>query len=361
MKNQLKEKENLFCVKKTIIIIVSVIFAIAAIFVYERNFSGRRKSNDFQWDVYSIKGEPWWESPECVKIADEITECQKPDGGWTKDIHNTVPGPWDNSTIDNYATWGQIRFLAKCYCATGNTVFRESCRRGIAFLLGMQYEYGGWPQIVGTTDYHAHITFNDNAMTGVMETLKLVSERSEKDGFSWVDDDLARQSAEAFDRGLKCILRCQIKVDEKLTAWCQQYNEVTLEPTGGRTFEPPSICTKESVGIVLLLKSIRDPSPEVENSIRAAEEWFDKVKIEGCRFEWVGGDRKVVKGDPDDLLWARLYRLDGLTPLFSDRDGKIYDDVSEISKERRTGYDWYGTWPLQLYLYKSEDDYYNKQ
>lgn len=47
MKNQLKEKENLFCVKKTIIIIVSVIFVIAAILVYERNFSGRRKSNVF--------------------------------------------------------------------------------------------------------------------------------------------------------------------------------------------------------------------------------------------------------------------------------------------------------------------------
>ena len=86
--------------------------------------------------------------------------------------------------------------------------------------------------------------------------------------------------------------------------------------------------------------------------------FFDAKDVEamlGIEYDasWFNDD---VIGRTMDALYEY-----GLTPLFSDRDGKIYDDVSEISKERRTGYDWYGTWPLQLHLYKSEDDYYNKQ
>lgn len=120
------------------------------------------------------------------------------------------------------------------------------------------------------------------------------------------------------------------------------------KPAGGRAYELPFICTRESVGIVQLMKSLRNPPTEVQTSIQSAIEWFDEVKLEGFRFEWVGDDRQLAAGGPDDLLWARYYCLDGSPPLFADRDGKAYDSVSEISKERRTGYDWYGTWPLEL-------------
>ena len=347
MNIQLQKSSALFA-KRLMVSAVIAVLAISGVLLYGKNTDQDSVYKGFEWESYRLKEDLWWNSPDCSSIADDIIKCQKPDGGWTKDMHTGSTGAWGKSTIDNCATWGQIRFLAKCYSATGKEEYKDSCSRGIDFLLNTQYENGGWPQIPGTEDYHAHITFNDDVMTRVMETLKLAAEKSGEDGFAWVDDKLAGRCAEAFDKGVECILRCQIKVNGKPTAWCQQYDEVTLEPAGGRAYELPSICTRESVGIVQLMKSLRNPPTEVQTSIQSAIEWFDEVKLEGFRFEWVGDDRQLAAGSPDDLLWARYYCLDGSTPLFADRDGKAYDAVSEISKERRTGYDWYGTWPLEL-------------
>ncbi|MEX2401205.1 MAG: pectate lyase [Rhodothermales bacterium] len=35
-------------------------------------------------------------------------------------------------------------------------------------------------------------------------------------------------------------------------------------------------------------------------------------------------------------------------PIFSGRDGVIKYELSEIERERRIGYRWYGTWPREL-------------
>ena len=59
-------------------------------------------------------------------------------------------------------------------------------------------------------------------------------------------------------------------------------------------------------------------------------------------------DGRLVQAGPDDLLWARFYDPETNTPVFGDRDGRVYDDISKVSQERRAGYDWYGTWPLEL-------------
>ena len=304
---------------------------------------------EFPWDTYAGKEASWWGTAEARALADEIVLYQLPDGGWRKDMKVEQGDPWGRATIDNNATWGHIRFLAKCHAAQGGEDLESACRKGIDFLLDIQYPNGGWPQIAGMAGkYHAHITFNDNAMTEVMRLLASVAARSEAEGFAWVDDELAGEAARAFDRGLACILRCQIRVNGELTAWCQQYDENTLEPAGGRAYELPAICTRESVGIVQLLESLPEKSPEVEAAIEAALRWFEAVGQRGVRFETVGDDRAVVRGAPEDRLWARFYELDGVTPLFSDRDGKKYYDVAEISRERRTGYDWYGTWPMAV-------------
>ena len=73
--------------------------------------------------------------------------------------------------------------------------------------------------------------------------------------------------------------------------------------------------------------------------------WFDKVKIENKKFDWNANKTdKVLTTSYGSTIWARFYDLTYSKPLFADRDGKAYDDVSKISQERRTGYSWYGTW-----------------
>ena len=303
--------------------------------------------NDFSWSTYSNKDASWWSGSEAAGIADEIVRYQLSDGGWRKDMKTETTGSWNKSTIDNNATWGQIRFLARIYGATQNEKYRNSCLKGIDLLINGQYSNGGWPQVFNDAGtYHAHITFNDTAMVAVLRVLQEIANKS--GDFAFIDSTRQSQAKNAVEKGIECILRCQITVNGTLTAWCQQHDEFTLAPAAARAYELPSVCTSESVGIVDFLRSLPDPDERIIRSINAAVTWFDSVKIENTKFDW-NSDKsdKVVTTVPGSTIWARFYDLQNLKPLFSDRDGQAYTDVSQISQERRTGYSWYGTWPAK--------------
>jgi PelA/Pel-15E family pectate lyase len=195
-------------------------------------------------------------------------------------------------------------------------------------------------------------------MTGVMRTLKAAVDGEERYGL--VPDNVRAKVKEAYDRGLACILKCQIKVGDRLTAWCQQHSHKTFGPVGARSYEKPSIVTAESVGVVRFLMSIDDPPPEVVRAIQAAVAWFDRVKIQGLRIKtvetkpvkfrhhWCDFDRVEVK-DPDaPPIWTRFYDLKTEEPFFCTRAGKITKNYTDLSRERRTGYAWYGRWPAKL-------------
>ncbi|MDO4862786.1 MAG: pectate lyase [Ruminococcus sp.] len=302
--------------------------------------------NDFSWSTYSKKDASWWSSSEAKSIGDEIVQYQLSDGGWRKDMKTETTGSWNKSTIDNNATWGQIRFLAKLYTATGTEKYKTSCLKGIDLLINGQYANGGWPQVFNDAGtYHAHITFNDSAMVSVLNIMLDISGGS--GDFAFVDSSRRQKAGTAVDKGIDCILKSQIKVGGTLTAWCQQHDENTLAPAGARAYELPSICTSESAGIVDFLRSLPEEkrTAAVVRSINAAVRWFDAVKIENTKFDW-NADKtdKVVTAASGSTIWARFYDLTNSKPLFSDRDGQVYDDVSKISLERRTGYAWYGSW-----------------
>src|SRR5438270_406140 len=80
---------------------------------------------------------------------------------------------------------------------------------------------------------------NDRAMVNVMSLLKEVFDGGAD--YTFASDADRQHAREAFERGVQCILDCQIKVHGKLTAWCQQHDEVTLAPAGARSYELPSI------------------------------------------------------------------------------------------------------------------------
>ena len=47
-------------------------------------------------------------------------------------------------------------------------------------------------------------------------------------------------------------------------------------------------------------------------------------------------------------IWTRYYELETNKPLFANRDGNKVYQLSDVSRERRTGYAWYGYWPAKL-------------
>ena len=340
--------------KRTIIIVVLTVIiliacACACIAVIRLTSDGDADPTSFlEIGKYLNREDEWYASDEAKTVADAIVKYQLRDGGWRKDWANPdVEGSWAKSTIDNDGTTSEITILAKVYAATGKKKYKTACLKGIDLLLNGQYANGGWPQVFddpGT--YHAHITYNDFAMVHVLKLLKQASEQSGE--LEFIDKKRAEKAAEAVEKGIQCILDTQIEVRGVKTAWCQQHDEVTLKPAQGRAYEHPTICSAESVGIVEFLMSVKEPSEAVTESINAAVEWMRASKLEGIKFVSQGSDKVVVE-DPDaGPIWARFYEIETNRPLFSDRDGSIHYDVSEISQERRTGYAWYGSWPKNL-------------
>ena len=94
-----------------------------------------------------------------------------------------------------------MRYLASVYAATRDDRFRSSFLAGVDFLLAAQYPNGGWPQYFPLrADYSRHITFNDEAMTGVLQMLDDVARSRPMVAF--VDASRRARAADAVARGV---------------------------------------------------------------------------------------------------------------------------------------------------------------
>ncbi|WP_242695960.1 pectate lyase [Desertivirga brevis] len=303
-------------------------------------------------------------------IAENMLIYQRSYGGWPKAIHEkkvVYEGVLteaqkkeilsgineEDGTFDNKATSREIRYLVKAYKETQNPAYLKAAEKGIDYILRAQYPNGGWPQYFPRKNlYRGQITFNDNAMVNLLNVLQDIVEKT--NDFEVVDVRFVKQAGDAVKNGVNCILNTQIKTKGKLTAWAAQYDQNTLAPAKARAFEPASLSSAESVAIVQFLMRVPNPSTEVKEAITSAVSWFDAVKIAGYNTSDVdapsmpkGKDRIVVK-DPASTIWARFYELETFKPIFIGRDAVVRYALADIDAERRTGYAWYGTWPVKL-------------
>jgi PelA/Pel-15E family pectate lyase len=305
------------------------------------------------------KSPDWYAGPEARRIAAHILSWQAKAGGWPKNTSTTDrPATAKEQaalapSFDNSATTGELRFLARYVQATGDTASRAAFERGYDYILAAQYPTGGWPQYHPPgKGYHRHITFNDDAMVRLLEFLR---ESTTAPAYAFLDAERKARARRAFDLGIECILKCQIRVDGRLTAWCAQHDEKDYSPRPARTFELVSLSGSESVGIVRLLLSLEQPSPEVKEAVEGAVAWFRAAALKGIRVVEVkeagapgGKDRRVVSDPEAPLLWARFYEIGSNRPIFCDRDGVPKRELAEIGHERRNGYAWLGSWPADL-------------
>lgn len=303
--------------------------------------------------------------------ADNMLLFQRGSGGWSKQYHGkafsynvqfsdslkadiAIEAKHDDANIDNESTKKEIRYLVKAYKQYHNPKYLAAAENGIRFLLKAQYANGGWPQYYPEKElYRAQITFNDNAMINVLNVLQDVALK--QNDLEVVDQSLVAPSAQAVKKGIQCILNTQIKVNGKLTAWCQQYDQNTLQPAKARAYELPSISGSETVGIIEFLMSQPNPSKQIKDAINAGVEWLQTVKITGYKIASVatpgapnGRDRQLVADSSAPPMWARYYEIGTNKPFFCDRDGIKKYSIAEIGYERRNGYAWYGNWAQRL-------------
>ncbi|HKV98556.1 MAG TPA: pectate lyase [Vicinamibacterales bacterium] len=318
------------------------------------------------WADVLRQPDAWYGSDESIRIAGNVVLYQRHTGGWPKNLDKAralnadervtllLEQAQDDSTIDNGATVTEMRYLARVYAATRDDLFRTSFLAGVDFLLAAQYANGGWPQYFPLRgDYSRRITFNDEAMTGVLQLLDDVARA--RPMFAFVDAARRTRANDAVARGVRVILATQIHVGPTLTGWCQQHDETTLAPAAGRAYEHPSIASRETVSVVRFLMQIDKPDAAVIASIDAAVVWLKKAQLSGIRVDRrpdpaaAGGYDVVVADDAAaPPIWARFYEIGTNRPIFSGRDGIVRYRLAEIELERRTGYAWYGTYATAL-------------
>ncbi len=299
----------------------------------------------------SKKTDAWFRSPEGRRIVDNILSWQSVHGTWPKNL-DTSAEPYRGDrreirgTFDNSATTNELRLLAAAFRATGDTRCRDAFLEGFDAILEAQYPTGGWPQsFPPVSGYDRHITFNDGAMQRILELLREVATSPD---YAFLEKERRRAAQGAFERGIRCILKCQIVVDGTLTVWCAQHDAVDYRPRAARSYELESLSGGESTSILRLLMSLDNPSPAVIQAIDAGARWFESAKLTGIRYVKIDGDRRIVKDADAPPLWARFYDIDTNRPFFCGRDGVKKDDVSEIESERRNGYSWYGSYGAQV-------------
>lgn len=308
---------------------------------------------------------------DVAKIADTILLYQRVDGGWKENedparilddetrTRFAEEARKSGGSFDNRNVYTQLDYLATAWAITGDARYRDGSLRGLEFTLAQQIPgCGGWPHTVPAREsYHPHITIADDVTAGVLGTLRKVLD--DRARYAFVDAATLARVRDAVARGDACLLRLQVRQGDRLAGWAGQYDAITLQPTQGRKFELPSITGQETVGVVRYLMSIPSPSPQVIAAVDGAVDWLRRVELKGWRIETFDAppeqfrhhgtdkDRRLV-ADPTGSTWARFHDLADNSAVLADRDGHRLARYGDVTRERRTGYEWYGSWPRAL-------------
>ncbi len=322
---------------------------------------GFTRGGDITLDTLFEQPQAWYGSADAKIAADHFLNYQNKDGGWPKlenerNVNLLKPiYHKGTSTIDNDATFTQIRFLAMVNRHAPDQRYQDAISQGIHYILSGQYENGGWPQFFPNAEgYLRQIAINDDALANTLALLKQVA--AQEDIYHFIDKTLAEQSQQAYEKGIQFILSSQLSYQGQKTAWAAQYDEKTQQPAQARAYELPSIASAESVGIIKTLMQIDNPSPEIVEAIQSAVRWLDNVKIRDYKMMTIqdyslpaGRDRRLVKQE-GNVLWARFYDLNNNQPLFASRDSVPVHSLEEVQWERRANYNWYVETPKTLLL-----------
>jgi len=317
-------------------------------------------------DVATKMPVDWYGSDEAKLVAENVLLSQKEIGGWEK--NKSYHKPFSKSekehyindkseigaTFDNGATITELRFLAKVYSHFNDVRYKQAFQKGLDYIFISQYVNGGWPQYYPLRNgYYSRITYNDDAMVNILKFLDEIVADSKEYKALQIDKKHISKAQKAFKKGIECILKTQIKVDNKPTVWCAQHDEITLAPAKARSYELPSFSGSESVGITLLLMNIENPSEDIIAAVNGAVKWFENNKTEGIKLVRITNDdgekdRIVVKDATASPLWGRFHDLETSKPFFCSRDGIKRNSLAEISHERRNGYSWYTSSPARV-------------
>ena len=283
--------------------------------------------------------------------AEAVLSFQTPSGGWSKRTDMRIArqrGQQFGSasdyvpTFDNDATTSQLHWLADYYPKAAPQLqqrIAQAIARGVALVLQAQYPNGGFPQSFPLRgSYHDAVTLNDNALYQLMLLLWQVANEPR---FAMLADSTKADAERAFYRAVDWLLANQVMVNGKRTVWGAQHHPLTGAPVAARKFEQVALVSSESAKLLQLLLHYAPDYPGVAQSLAAGASWLRQHQINNKARQRDAKGRLLLIDRPGSMIWARFYDINSGQPLFFDRDGQIYNDVSQLSLERQRGYGWY--------------------
>lgn len=294
-------------------------------------------------------GASWYGSTESQGVADTVINVQKNSGGWMKNdqLHKLSSSEYsalkdkksEHSCLDNVATTQEMRFLAKVYQGCKVERYRESFVKALNMILTAQMQVGGWGQYWPLSEagsYQNYITFNDDLTVNALKMLRDVYNNT-GDFADLVDEATREKCKKAFDRGIECIIKCQVDDNGTPAAWCAQHDTIDYLPTEGRPHELPSISGYESANLLSFLMTVENPSEELQNTITTAVEWLNNHKyIDNAKIEdYINGsgvsDRHIVSAT-NSAVWARFIQIGGEsgTKIYN----KLFTKLNNRNKKR---------------------------
>ena len=300
------------------------------------------------FEVTDRMTEAWFRSDSGRALAASILSFQTPSGGWSKHVDFSQgprqPGQsWFSEsdgwsyigTIDNGSTTNQLLFLAAAQAASPDERYSAAFLKGLDYLLDAQFPNGCLPQVYPLQgSYHDAVTFNDDAVVNVLKVFRDVG----RDRYDFVPAEARERVAAGLARGVECLVRSQVVVAGRRTAWGQQHHPITLAPIAARSYELVGLSGRESAGIAEFLMSLSRPGPDVVEAVHAAVDWLRKTQIHGYSYSFTNG---LIERPGAGPIWARLYEIGTDRPIFSNRDGVKLYDWNQLT-DRRQGYGWFG-------------------
>lgn len=300
------------------------------------------------------------------KYAYNMTTWQISNGGFYKAMADSYKNPYssgnksswrskdggDLGTIDNDATVQEMRLLAVRYKETTNSTyknaFKTSFNKAVNFLLTMQRSTGGLPQVWPKRgNYSDHITLNDNAMIRAMVTMMDIANGTSPFDSDIIDNATRSKMQGAMDKAINYLLKAQIVNNGQPTVWCAQHDTANYAPRPARAYELESKSGSESAGVVWFLMNWPEQTEAIQKSIKGAIAWYKKTKVSNMKFDKSAG---AIVASNGSSMWYRFYEVNNDNYFFCDRDGASTktNDLSKISEERRTGYQWAGDYGSAL-------------
>ena len=212
---------------------------------FQSSTSHWRNLKDETRFIKVVEGQASYKPSQVREIVDNVLLFQRDNGGWPKDYDMTAVLTSEqrekvlktrsnqDSSYDNGNLHSQVEYLARAFAQANEPDWKKACERGFDFILASQYANGGFPQqFPNAKSFHAHITFNDGVMIGILRVLRQAANGDEH--FRWLDPQRQQKARVAIDSGNECLLKCQIKVNAELKGWCQQHDEITFEARPAR-------------------------------------------------------------------------------------------------------------------------------